>query len=243
MREQENIFEKLVEYFGFEEESINILEESIDADTQIEYFEFSRNLISKKSEEEIIKNKELIFDNNEPLVNKKSALVELASLNSIEAYRVIEKYIQKPNIKLHDWACLALQESRMHLESNLLDESKVLITTGLGGKGLNLRYFSVLFTPNGEPMSKLQKNIITKELLYQLQKKDAILEDLVFDDCFASILVMVPLKVNLNNLFQSIIQECNQIGKFLYEDFIITNVKALSTEEIRELLRANSILL
>ena len=243
MREEENIFEKLVEYFGFEEESINILEESIDANTQIEYFEFSRNLKSTKTEKEIIQNKKLIFDLNEPLVNKKSALVELASLNSIEAYRVIEKYLKKPNIKLYDWACLALQESRMHLESNLLDESKVLITTGLGGKGLNLRYFSVLFTPNGEPLTKLQQKLITKELIYQLPKKRAILEDLVFDDSFASILVMVPLRVNLNELFHSIIQECNQIGKFLYEDFIITNVKAMSTEEIRELLRINNIIL
>lgn len=241
MSEEDNIFDKLVEYFGFEEESINILEESIDTDTQIEYFEFSRNHNPKKSEAEIIQNKDMIFDQEVPIAQKKSALVELASLNNIEAYRTIEKYLNHSNIKLYDWACLALQESRMHLESNLLDESKVLITTGLGGKGLNIRYFVVFFTPSGEPLNASQKKIINKELTYYLIRNNAVLEDILFDDCFASVLAMIPLKVNLNKLFHEVIDECNQLGDFLYNDFIITNVKALNSEEIMELLRVNNI--
>ena len=241
MREDENIYEKLIEYFGFEEDNINILEQTIDTDTQLEYFEFSRNHNSKKSEEEIIEGKDVIFDKEVPIVQKKSTLVELASLNSIEAYRTIEKYLNHPNIKLHDWACLALQECRMHLESALLDQSKVLITTGLGGKGLNIRYFIVLFTPDGENLTKVQRDIITKELNFYLPQEKAILEDIEFSECFASILAMIPIKVNLNNLFTKVIEECNQIGNFLYKDFIITNVKALNPEEIRELLRVNNI--
>jgi hypothetical protein len=117
----------------------------------------------------------------------------------------------------------------------------VLITTGLGGKGLNVRYFIVLFTPDGENLSKIQKDIIKKELSFYLPQHNAILEDIEFNECFASILAMIPLKVNLNDLFNKVIQECNQIGDFLYNDFIITNVKALNPEEIKELLRVNNI--
>ena len=241
MSGDDNIFDKLVEYFGFEEESINILEETIDTDIQVEYFEYSRNHNSKRSEADIIQNKEIIFDQDIPVEQKKSALVELASLNNIEAYRTIEKYLNHPNIKLYDWACLALQESRMHLESNLLDESKILITTGLGGKGLNIRYFIVFFTPTGEPLNESQKQIITKELKFYLIRNNAVLEDILFDDCFASVLAMIPLKINLNKIFRAVIDECNQLGNFLYNDFIITNVKALNSEEIRELLRMNNI--
>lgn len=241
MSSEDNIFDKLIEYFGFEEESINILEETIDTDIQIEYFEFSRNHKSEKSEDEIIQNKDLMFDHDVPITIKKSTLVELASLNNIEAYRAIEKYLNHPNIKLYDWACLALQESRMHLESNLLDESKVLITTGLGGKGLNIRYFVVFFTPDGRSLSPRQKKIIINELNYFLSRNNAVLEDVLFDDCFASVLTMIPIKVNLNKLFHEVINECNLLGSFLYNDFIITNVKALNSEEIRELLRVNNI--
>lgn len=237
----DNIYDKLQEYFGLEENSINILEETIDADIQFEYFEYSRNYNSHKSEEEIIRDKNIIFDNRISLDEKKAVLVELASINNIEAFRTIEKYVSLPDIKLYDWACIALQESRLHLESRLLDENKVLITTGLGGRGLKLRYFIVLFTPDGKKLSKTQQRIIEKELKYFLPKNNSELEDIVFEDGFASVLAMIPIQVNLKALFRKIISECNHIGNFLYNDFIITNVRAMHYTEIKELLEANEI--
>ncbi|MBN1116975.1 MAG: hypothetical protein JXA77_07220 [Bacteroidales bacterium] len=241
MNAEKNIYDKLIEYFGLEEDSINILEETINTDTQIEYFEFSKNYNSKKSEDEILRNKDIIFDISQPLPDKKASLVELAALNNIDAYRTIEKYLAQPNIKLYEWACLALQECKMHLESNLLDESKVLITTGLGGKGNKLRYFIVLFTPDGRPLSKIQQEIITKELSYFLPKADSEFEDILFDGAYASVLAIVPIKINLKELFNKVISECNQLGNFLYNDFIITNMKALCHNEITNLLRKNNI--
>ncbi len=237
----ENIYDKLQEYLGLNEESISILEETIEPSTQLEYFEYSRNHIHSKSEEEIIDEKDVLFDKSFPVEGKKTTLVELASLNSAEAYRTIEKYLHQPNIKLYDWACLALQECRLHIETNLLDESKVLISTGLGGKGQKLRYFIVLFTPDDVEINNRQQEIIRKELCYYLQKLDAELEDILFEESFASILAVIPMKVDLQNLFRQIITECNELGSFLYSDFIITNLKALHTEEIRELLRINNI--
>jgi hypothetical protein len=237
----DNIYDKLQEFLGLEENNINILEETIDTETQCEYFEFSRNYYSQKSEEEIIRDKDNIFDVDTTLDEKKSILVELASLVNIEAFRTIEKYVKQPNGKLYDWACLALNESRLNLESKLLDENKVLISTGLGGRGLKLRYFIVLFTPDGNPLSKIQQEIIEKELHYYLPKNNSELEDILFEDSFASVLAMVPLQINLKNLFQEIISECNQIGSFLYKDFIITNLRAMDCQEIRNLLEYNEI--
>ncbi|MBN2484782.1 MAG: hypothetical protein JXB34_02295 [Bacteroidales bacterium] len=241
MGAEENIYEKLKEYLGLREDNINILEESIDTDLQMEYFEYSRNKSGKKTEEEIMRNKDIIFDNALSVASKKSALVELASINSIEAYRTIERYLNQPDIKLYDWACLALQESRLHLETHLLNENKVLITTGLGGKGLKLRYFIVLFTKNGIELTAFQKEVIEKELKYELCRQGAELEDIIFDDCFASVLAIIPLKVHFQKLFRNVIFECNQIGGFLFNDFIITNVKALSKDEIQELLQMHNI--
>lgn len=237
----ENIYEKLQEYLGLEENSINILEQTIDPDTQIEYFEFSRNYTHTKTEAEIIRSKDVLYDNDHSLERKKSTLVELASLHNSEAYRAIEEYSLQPNNNLHDWACLALQESRLHIETDLLNENKVLISTGLGGKGLKLRYFIVLFTPNDSEISKLQQEIIKNELAFYLPKFGAELEDVLFEESFASILTVIPIKVHLKNLINTIIGECNQLGNFLFPDFIITNVKAMHTEDIRELLRVNNI--
>jgi hypothetical protein len=237
----DNIYDKLQEFLGMEEKSINILEENIDSETQLEYFEYSRSFNSPRSEEEIIRDKDCILDQNMSIDKKKFALLELASINNIEAYRAIENYLDQPNIKLHDWACLALQESRLQLESNLLDENKVLITTGLGGKGFKLRYFIVLFTPNGIPLTPPQRDLIIKELEYFLRKNGAELEDIEFEDSFASVLCMIPLNVPPQPLFHEVINECKLLGKFLFNDFIITNVKALNGHEIRELLTVNNI--
>jgi hypothetical protein len=224
-----------------EEQSINILEETIDSDIQLEYFEQSRYFTSLRSEEEIIRDKDCLLDQTMPIDKKKYAILELASLNNIEAYRAIEKYLHQPNIKLHEWASLALQESRLHLESQLLDQNKVLISTGLGGKGLKLRYFIVLFTPDETPLNNQQQEIIIKELEYFLHKNGAELEDIEFEGGFASILCMIPLKVTPKPMFKSIINECNIYGNFLFNDFLITNVKVLSNEDIRDVLTEHNI--
>ena len=237
----DNIFDKLQEFLGLEETSINILEENIDSETQLEYFEYSRSYTCLRSKGEIIKTKDCLLDQNLSIERKKDALIELASINNIEAYRAIEKYLHQPNIKLYDWACLALNESRLQLESQLLDESKVLITTGLGGKGFKLRYFTVFFTPDGKPINSMQKNIIVKELEYFLHLNKSDLEDIEFDESFASVLSMIPINIPPKPLFQKVINECNVFGNFLFNDFIITNMKAMDTDDIRELLSVNNI--
>lgn len=241
MGSDDNIYDKIQEYLGTQSSSINVLEESIDSDIQYEYFESSRNLSSLRSEQEIIDNKHTLLDKDSSIDSKKHTLLELASLKSIEAYRAIEHYLNQPEIKLYDWACLALQESRLQLESHFLDENKVLITTGLGGKGFKLRYFTVFFTPSGRPFDKMQQNIIKKELSYGLKQNNSELEDIEFDGSFASVLSMIPLNISPKPIFTSIIKECNVFGNFLFNDFIITNMKALNTDDIRELLTVNNI--
>jgi hypothetical protein len=236
-----NIYDLLNEYLNIGEDSINILEEQIDSDVQLEYFEYSRNFESKDSAEEIFNNRELIFSSDVPDEHKKNILVQLASINDVEAYRTIQKYLRGPNTLLYHWACMALQESRLLLESNLMDENKVLITTGLGGKGFKLRYFIVFFTDDGSPYTQLQKKIIRSELNYSMNKNGAEIEDILFENCFASILAIVPINIPVQQLFDSVIFECNQLGGFLFNDYIITNHKVLSIEEIQEMLAINNV--
>lgn len=242
MKENGNIYDLINNYFDIGEDSISILEEQIDNDLQMEYFECSRNQEKTRSEQEIILDKDLIFDDSISVDKKKILLVQLASINNVVAYRTIEKYIRKPNIKLFEWACLALQESRVLIESKLLEENKVLITTGLGGKGNKLRYFIVFFTDDGSSFTGLQKDIIRSELNYAFKSIGAEVEDIIFEENFALVLSIVPIRVPVQNLFNRIIHECNEFGEFLFNDYIITNLKVLSVDEIREFLALNNIM-
>ncbi|MBA7517656.1 hypothetical protein ES705_09710 [subsurface metagenome] len=242
MEKNKNICDLLSEYLDVGTEGINILEEQIDSVTQSEYFECSNKSNNQRSQEEIIRDKDLIFDKTIPIDHKKNILVQLASINSVEAYRAIEKYLYESNNNLYGWTYLALQESRLLLESKFLDENKVLITTGLGGKGNKLRYFIVFFTGDWSSISLVQQRIIKSELDFAFSRSGAEIEDIIFEDSFASILTIIPIHVPVQQLFDKVIKECNEFGSFLFNDYIITNVRVLSIEEIRELLAINNIL-
>ena len=125
----------------------------------------------------------------------------------------------------------------MLLESKLLEENQVFISTGLGGKGSKLRYFVVLIGRDDIELSDLQKKVIKNEFEDILSKHDSEIENIDFMGNFATMLVMVPLKVALKDVFRSAIQECNQYGDFMKYNFIITNVKELNLDEIKDFLR------
>ena len=235
--ENENIYDKIRELLGTTPVNFNILEEKIDIDLQMQYFEFSKNVKKSLNQEEILKSKEDIFDSDLPEKTRMTRFAELASLESVEAYRTIERYIKSPIFTLKQWAILALQESRMLLESRLLDENQVFISTGLGGKGTKLRYFVVLLLKEGKEFSELNRKIIRNEVEMVLHKFNGEIEKISFTGGYATIMVIMPLQVPIKQIFRESVKECNLYGNFLKPNFIVTNVKELSKSEIDEFLK------
>lgn len=234
--EDENLYDKIRELFGNIPDNFSILEEEIDIDLQLEYFEYSRKHRGDTASNEILSIKEILLDHSHPVEERRKLLVQLASIEDVDAYRMIEKYLQKPEPELRDWAVLALQESRMLLESKLLDENQVFISTGLGGKENKLRYFVVIISKEALNFTEFHMDIIKKEFKYVLKKHYAYIEELLFFKNFATLVVLIPLELSLKAVFKDAIKECNQFGDFLSSHFIITNVKKLSKREILEFL-------
>jgi hypothetical protein len=235
--ENENIYDKIRELLGTIPVNFNILEEKIDIDLQMQYFEFSKNVKESLGREEILKNKEDIFDLTLPEKTRMTRFAELASIESVEAYRTIERYISSTISALKQWAILALQESRMLLESRLLDENQVFISTGLGGKGTKLRYFVVLLLKEGKEFSELNKKIVRNEAEMVLHKFNGEIEKISFTGGYATLMVIMPLQVPIKQIFRESVNECNLYGDFLKSNFIVTNVKELSKSEIDEFLK------
>lgn len=236
MEQEENIFGKIQELLGNFKGNYSVLQEQVDIDVQLEYFESSKNLRKTK----IHKDHESLIDklnsDGSNLDQKKNILVQLASIDKVEAFRAIEMYNKNPDPELKDWSTLAMQESRVLLESSFLDENQVLISTGLGGKGAKLRYFIVLIAKKDILFDDLKKKIITNEINYVFQKNNSELEEVEFSDRFAAVKALIPLTISLNGVFTEIVDECNQFGDFLHSNVIVTNVKVLSFEEISEYL-------
>jgi hypothetical protein len=168
-----------------------------------------------------------------PEKTKKEILARLATIDRVECYRIIEAYSRMATGSLSNWSFLALNESRLRMESRLLEENQVFISTGLGGREDKLRYFMVLVTRSGHALDPTQKKVIFNEFDYTLKKYFAELEEIRFSEYMAAMLLLLPVIHSLKKVFLEAIAECNQYGDFLSEEFIVTNVKTLSFEEIK----------
>ena len=238
--ENENIYGRIQEFFGGLNQNFSLLEEPVDVAVQMNYFETSSRIRENVKEEDIIARKDELFDPEMTVDKKKILLAQMASIPSPEIYRAIESYAKAPDVELKDWSKMALQENRILLESELLDNNRqVFISTGLGGKGNKLRYFVVLFNKDGNDLKQFQQKVVRDEMSYALQKHDSELEKLNFMRQYVTMSVVVPISSDLTKLFRDGICECNQFGNFLAPDFIVTNMKELSEEEINEAISVN----
>lgn len=236
--EEDNIYKKIQEAISALPQNFSVLEEQIDLELQMEYFNYSRDLKSNVPAEMILQHQTDLFDEFIPLDEKKNLLVLLASQEKVEAFRVIERYAKEPDPELRDWSILALQESRMVMQSSLLDEQQVYISTGLGGRDQKLRYFVVLIGRDELiGYTSVQKKLVQTELEFTISKSDGELEEMNFHKNLAIGIMLLPVTSDLQGVFSSVISECNQYGDFVRPDIIITNVKRMSVEEIKKFIK------
>ncbi len=212
----------------------NVLDAQVDVDVQIEYFEFSRNVDKNFDKDKILEEASLLKSENLSNDKKKELLIKIASIDRPEAFRIIESYLENPEKKLHDWALLALQDSRMLLQGKYLDEPQVFISTGLGGKGKLLRYFVVLFAENDRDITDFQFKLVRNEVEAFFRNIDFVIEEFKLVGNYITITILLPITINLKTGFEQIISECNIYGNFLDNRCLLTNVKILSDKEIKE---------
>jgi hypothetical protein len=238
----DNIQDEILRLFGEAgAENFSINEEQIDIDLQMEYFEFAGNVKENLSlnPEEIIKEIPALFVEETSIHDKKKSLILLATIDNPEAFRAIEKYVANSQGELQNWAKLALHESRMLLNSSLLGEHQVFISTGLGGKGANLRYCVVLISRKKTGYNETQQKVINNEFSIHLNQVSGILESIEFEGNNAIIICLIHIKVPVRDFFLKVLAECNSYGSFIHPDFIVTNVKKLNSKDVTDFLKKN----
>ena len=236
MEEHENLYEKIREILGGTPGNLKILEQKIDMDLQMEYYDCSMRIREEKSDKWALEHMHYLTEPGYSVDVKKEILARMASVESVECYRAIEAYLEQALEPLLSWAILALNESRMLLESKIMDENQVFISTGLGGKDEKLRYFVVLMSRTKVELTASQQMVIKNEFEFILKKVDAHIEESSFSGYLATILLLLPMNHSLKAIFKEAIDECNRYGDFLNDDFIVTNVRVLSFGEIEEFL-------
>ncbi len=154
------VYQKIQELLRSGSKTISILESQVDMEIQLAYFQYSRKLKDTQDQEIALKDIALLSDNEVAIEQKKDILSRLAKIDNPEAYRAIEKYRENSDQELLQWSILALQESRMVLETSLLGTTPVFISTGLGGQGDKLRYFVVMVAAADQSFEKWQEDLL-----------------------------------------------------------------------------------
>ena len=165
----------------------------------------------------------------------KQLKAKLWGLLRLSLEKTIEKNKNNPDPGMKDWAALAFIESKTLIENSLTDESYVIISSGLGGKGSCLRFFVVLFCSNEIGFSETHQKIVKTETEIKFSEYTAEIEEVDFNDIYCSVTCLIPVKTPAHLMFRSIIDECNEYGNFLKTNFIVTNIKKLTWEEIFQL--------
>ncbi len=231
MDEQESMLQKMRQIALLNPENIRIIETSVDAEIQIEFFE----TLQKAGEEKELPEPQTLLnelhDKDLSILQKKEILAKLTTYGEVETYRMIEEYLKNPEPELKTWAYLSYQQARMFMESNLMEESKIYIASGLGGKDHRLRYIFAC-SAKENTITDAQKNIIKGEIEYFLKKNDGYLEELIFENNYVICTTIIALYVNLVELLQEIVTEINQYGSFLRENVFITNEKRVNSIDL-----------
>ncbi|MCL2329303.1 MAG: hypothetical protein FWC39_12430 [Bacteroidetes bacterium] len=234
--------EDLQTMFETNPQMFNIVEEPIDIDLQLGYFKRARKLKKQARKlEDVLAMVPQLYDEHLRVEEKRDILILLASFESVEAFRALEAYWKTAQGDVRPWVAMAYQESKMSLESSLLDEKQVLISTGLGGKGYKLRYFICFLHNEDIPYTNTQQKIIQNELSYIFKDYQAECETVEFSGSYAKILALMPLAADVREILIKVAEECNQYGNFISHNFMVTNVKALDDEEITELVQTREL--
>lgn len=241
MMEKIENFDSLNDFLSQINDNVSIISNNIPVEIQMQYYNFLENFKEKLNKEELNEQAQLLFSPEIDIEEKKKLLVALASIDEVKFFRIIEKYNKHPDPELKHWASMAYNHAKVNLENSFLPNKKILISTGLGGKGSKLRYFVVLLKDNQTtPFTKTQQKVIKNEIDIVFKENNVEMETLEFHDNYVTLKMLLSLKVPVQSIFLQIISNCNELGRFMSEHFIVTNVKELKQSEIQDIIKKES---
>lgn len=238
--EKENLFRRFKDSFDNMEGHFHVLDHQVPVEAQLAYFRYSEKLRKEKpldypvSDETCEELYQTLLATDGGNSVKRRLLAMLAISRSVRAYRLLEAYAKEPDPAIANWAYMAVMEARLTLESELSDEKQIFISTGLGGRDDKLRYYVLLVCRQPQGFQDYQRQVIDRELAYYLERQDCEVDEARFSDHYVELLLLMPMRVDIQAIMNHVIDECNQYGDFLAKSYTVTNVKELTREEIDE---------
>jgi len=231
-------YDKIKRFLEGIPDKFQILEEGINIEVQKEYLNYSDGFErGQLPEEKIEKIGTILFRPEVPNEQKKKGLTILAHVGTISAYKQLNKFYQNADKELKHWSALALQECKMFLESELLEESIGFISTGLGGTRDKLRIYFLVLPIDGKTFDNQKHKIIGNELSHVAKELNCEIENFDFQELYTGLIVLIPMDVAVATFIDRGIQCCNEFGYFILEHYYAANTEIPDMEEIKEIIK------
>lgn len=246
-----NDLQKMLENNKDLEKRVYVLEQRVPVNVQMTYFKHSERLrmdspwVLSADEEQVeawcdqLLAMEPVENSAHNQVEKRNLLSMLANSRSVKAFRFLENYVNQVDPGVADWASMALMESQMLLEAELSEEQRIYVSTVMGGKGHKMRFCVVLYADNAIPFLPYQCKVIEEEIPFHLNKVEGELERLEVKPLYAKLICLLPIRVDIRQLFADVIRVCNECGNFLQEGYTIANTQEYTEEEILKEIEKN----
>jgi len=223
-----------------DEQKVCVIEQSVPLEQQKEYSELANNLSKEKhsfKDSDYERFRRELSSIDYTLEQKKRILTRLSLSKQVKAYRLLEYYAEIADEQLGNWVKIALIQSRIAIESELLGEHQVYISSGMGGKDGKLRFYLLIPTSTGLALQPWQRKLFKDEFKYRMAQHNCGVERVNINRYYADAVFLVPIKCNINQIIDGVVTECNTYGSFLAPIFTITNVKEPSKDEAKRLVR------
>ena len=179
-----------------------------------------------------------LFEENIPWEVKKKLLFLLGEFATPECFQVLKRYIDNEKSTYKDWALLALQELRFHIENELYEEGRDMIMSPVGGKGNMLRYYVVVSKKKGKQFTNEEKDILKQALTRITKRMQSEVEDFKFDKAYVLIKMLTSVDVVSGKVIDTFLDECKDILRYHY---FMVNTHKPTKKEIAEYLKMNEV--
>lgn len=220
-------------------EKISIIKSKIEIppETHSEYISY-HNKIDRGDHEykKVIKESKELFLKDTLHDKKKESLFLLAHYGTLESFKIITKFLDVGEKDLKPWALISLEECRMFLESDIMDEGKGIVIGDAGRDGKRLRCYFVVRSSKKANFSDSERKIIRDGFKKTSKELDCKIKEIEFQNNFALITTLVSIDIAVSRLIEQGIEICNSKKEILDSYYFVTNVKKPSKEEITEFL-------
>ena len=172
------------------------------------------------TDEEVTGLGNLLFQTDISIDDKKKALGILAHVGSLYAYNHLKKYAELPDKELETWARLALGECTMFLHADLSDgDNQKFIFTGVGPYNNLTRVYIMVIPLEGKSFEAWQHKIFENEVMYVARELKCEIEWFDFKMNYTGFSILMPTNVAVATIIEKCIENSNQFGGFLFEDY------------------------